>query len=36
LKKIKKGEFDELGIKPETIVAYVKDRAASTNQSNEK
>jgi hypothetical protein len=36
LKKIKKGEFDELGIKPETIVAYVKDKAASTNQSNEK
>jgi hypothetical protein len=36
LKKIKKGDFDELGIKPETIVAYVKDRTASNNQSNEK
>jgi hypothetical protein len=36
LKKIKKGDFDELGIKPETIVAYVKDRAASGNSSHEK
>ncbi|MDO1446857.1 hypothetical protein Q0590_11370 [Rhodocytophaga aerolata] len=35
LKKIKKGDFDELGIRPETIVAYVKDKA-SNNQSNEK
>jgi hypothetical protein len=33
LKKIKKGDFDELGIRPETIVAYVKDRASSGNQS---
>jgi hypothetical protein len=35
LKKIKKGDFNELGIRPETIVAYVKDKA-SNNQSNEK
>ena len=36
LKKIKKGDFDELGIRPETIVAYVKDKASANNQSNEK
>lgn len=36
LKKIKKGDFDELGIRPETIVAYVKDRTSANNQSNEK
>jgi Zn-dependent M32 family carboxypeptidase len=36
LKKIKKGDFNELGIKPEAIVAYVKDKASSNNQPNEK